>query len=141
MTQHAHGQYNDSDPDSPNDKVLPRRGDWFQSKGPWTKIVCREYTAPPPWGVLLGDLPRRAWFGPVHEVIDKEYRSFVVVKVPSRFMPGELAWVNIENRGTRFAKMDRCWAGFLDLPVGKVTNRRGGQERALIEEEGYHAVG
>ena len=76
--------------------------------------MCKEYTAAPPLGELLGVLPDNAWFGPVHEVQDKVHGSFISVSVPSRCSPGTLAWVNIENKGKRFAKLDRKYAGFID---------------------------
>lgn len=97
---------------------LPKRGDWLQSRGRNSRIVCKEYDAPPPNGKLIdnGILPKSHVFGPVHEIrfISDDENEFVCVSVPSYYRPGTLAWVNIENKGTRFAALDRKWAGFLD---------------------------
>ena len=90
----------------------PKRGDWFKTKNYSSTIRCKEYTAPPPNGTFNATLPTNHWFGPVHEV--QRYNDFVSVSVPARYRPGMLVWVNIENDGVRFAKLDRRWAGFLD---------------------------
>ena len=96
-------------------KQTPKRGDWCQTSAitrSHGRIVCKEYTAPPPLGECVGILPYSHWFGPVHEVI--EFGRFVSVSVPSWHQPGMLVWVNIENCGTRFACLDRRGGGFLD---------------------------
>ena len=103
--------------------VEPMRGDWCLTKPSGSRITCKEYDAPPPAGRLLGKLPKSYLFGPVHEVqnitwVDPKNvtHNFVCVRVPSYREPSELAWVNIENNGVRFAALDRKWAGFLDGP-------------------------
>ena len=75
----------------------PRRGDWYYSRGPSSRVVLKFYGFPPSVGVESRVLPEfrvapGSYIGPVHEV--EETPRFQSVLVPHPLV-GELVWLNV----------------------------------------------
>ena len=88
-----------------DDFPRPEIGQYWQSKGGNTRIVCKAYIDPP--GAQRGGLssvwsyPKGACLGLVHEV--EFTNTFVSIRVPDPCCHGRLVWVNVFRRGIRGA--------------------------------------
>ena len=95
-------------------RPLVQRGDWFQGRGPMSRVVLRYYLLPPSQGLpAYTDTRIEPWqyLGPVHEV--EETAVFTSILVPHFGEGPDLRWVNAWRSGVDFAYKVEIWPWIL----------------------------